>query len=387
MSIKKKEEIVNDITKSVTLRLGLSKDVEGPLLIVLPDSLFKDGYEALKKVLPEKDFLIMEKMRAAKDIDYSDSLRIAEMYMEKAFLILSETELKEYTEEFPATSEKLLSKSGIASFVLSEEDSSIESDQNQKNEEIINKIIEMAKMQGALNDATNGKGWENGYTQNGKPINWLRAARLEAEEMIDQSFPWPHWKKLEQKIDMDNVKIETVDVWHFVLSHVLVKTYENGHFDNITFKKVTDILVSLPNWAYATGEKKYDAEADMWKTIDDIEPFIILTMIKDRDKRNPLRYRAELLDGFFKLLGISGMSFDELYSLYVGKNTLNIFRQKHNYKGYSEDESGNPLKPYIKMWNGEEDNVVMQRIVNENPGISFDELYRKLEEAYPGNSR
>ncbi len=69
----------------------------------------------------------------------------------------------------------------------------------------------------------------------------------------------------------------------------------------------------------------------------------------------------------------SELNLDTLYKLYVGKNILNQFRQDHGYKEGS----------YIKLWNGEEDNVVMQRILDTNDAISPDELYIALEEAYP----
>jgi hypothetical protein len=58
--------------------------------------------------------------------------------------------------------------------------------------------------------------------------------------------------------------------------------------------------------------------------------------------------------------------------LYIGKNILNIFRQDHGYKDGS----------YKKIWNGKEDNVIMQEILAENEDISADELYTKLKEIY-----
>ena len=66
-------------------------------------------------------------------------------------------------------------------------------------------------------------------------------------------------------------------------------------------------------------------------------------------------------------------NLDALYQLYVGKNILNQFRQDQGYKEGS----------YIKVWNGQEDNVIMQSILEENHEISPEELYRALEEAYP----
>ncbi len=51
----------------------------------------------------------------------------------------------------------------------------------------------------------------------------------------------------------------------------------------------------------------------------------------------------------------------------------NQIRQDHGYKEGS----------YIKIWNGEEDNVTMQRVLEEKSDISPEELYELLEKAYP----
>ncbi len=66
------------------------------------------------------------------------------------------------------------------------------------------------------------------------------------------------------------------------------------------------------------------------------------------------------------------LDFDSLYKLYIGKNILNKFRQDNGYKDGS----------YKKVWNGKEDNVVMQEILNSNSSISPDELYNKLKNEY-----
>jgi hypothetical protein len=55
----------------------------------------------------------------------------------------------------------------------------------------------------------------------------------------------------------------------------------------------------------------------------------------------------------------------------VGKNILNQFRQDHGYKEGS----------YVKIWNGQEDNVVMQNILDSDDNLSPKRLYEKLEEA------
>ena len=69
------------------------------------------------------------------------------------------------------------------------------------------------------------------------------------------------------------------------------------------------------------------------------------------------------------------MSWNDAYTQYVSKNVLNIFRQQHGYKEGT----------YIKIWNGEEDNVVLARLLSQLDPASADfadALNRELEQAY-----
>jgi len=79
------------------------------------------------------------------------------------------------------------------------------------------------------------------------------------------------------------------------------------------------------------------------------------------------------MEAFIDVAVQSGLNLDALYKLYVGKNILNQFRQDHGYKEGT----------YIKIWNGEEDNIAMQRVLEENEDVTPDGLYKALEEAYP----
>ena len=70
------------------------------------------------------------------------------------------------------------------------------------------------------------------------------------------------------------------------------------------------------------------------------------------------------------------MDLNELFRQYVGKNTLNFFRQDHGYKEGS----------YIKIWHGEEDNEVLANLVNTLDANAADfqqQLYAALEAKYP----
>jgi len=218
----------------------------------------------------------------------------------------------------------------------------------------------MLKLQQRLNDATNGEGWEHGVTKNGKLINWKRCSYLECAELIE-SYPWKHWKNIDAKPDYDNIKIETVDIWHFIMSQALsdYKTQELG-----TIEALADNIVNLPNF-HIFQETQKPTEKNYYEQIEVVEELMRTLFCGGSTEK--------LIMNFIAVAVQSGLSLDSLYKLYVGKNILNQFRQDHGYKEGS----------YIKNWNGEEDNVTMQRILDKEPEITPEALYQKLEEAYP----
>jgi hypothetical protein len=62
--------------------------------------------------------------------------------------------------------------------------------------------------------------WTEGATKEGRQISWLRCIYMEAAEAID-SFNWKHWKNIESEPDLDNAKVELVDIWHFIMSEAI----------------------------------------------------------------------------------------------------------------------------------------------------------------------
>ena len=223
-----------------------------------------------------------------------------------------------------------------------------------------NKILLMLQLQNQLNDATNGEDWPKGITKNGKKINWQRCIYMECAEMVD-SFGWKHWKNIDIEPDWHNHQIEVVDVWHFIMSLAIedyVKNLKGG---------IEDIAVdisALETLSKIQIQKVNFASQD--KVIDKVENIIRIAVSKDEFDL------GELVSEFFDLVSMSGLNLDTLYRLYVGKNILNLFRQDNGYKDGS----------YIKIWNGDEDNVVMKRIWENNDDITPDSLYKQLQKAY-----
>lgn len=224
----------------------------------------------------------------------------------------------------------------------------------------MNKILQMLELQQELNDATNGLNWEEGITKNGKKIDWRRCIYLEAAELVD-SYPWKHWKNIDANPDYENIKIEIVDIWHFVMSEALrlYKVEELGSIETIA------TTVSKMKGFEAFQDSKKSEALDVYAEIALVE-----NMIKILFSSNDIN---ALILSFLSMSSKLNLKLPELYELYIGKNILNKFRQNHGYKEGT----------YIKIWNEQEDNVVMQEILASKNDITPEALYEALEKAYP----
>ena len=224
----------------------------------------------------------------------------------------------------------------------------------------MDKILLMIQLQNQLNEATNGEKWTRGVTKNGKTINWKRCIYMECAEMVD-SFSWKHWKSINQEPDWDNLQIEVVDVWHFIIS-LAIENYSQNLKGGIE-----DLALNISGLeSFSKIDLKSSDFASQDEVIAKVENIILLAV-----DTKELNIEA-LISEFFDLVIMSGLDLETLYRLYVGKNILNQFRQDNGYKDGS----------YIKVWDGQEDNVVMKRVWEESGDIKPDLLYRELTKKY-----
>lgn len=224
----------------------------------------------------------------------------------------------------------------------------------------MDKILLMLQLQTQLNDATNGDEWTKGTTKNGKTIDWNRCTYMECAEIID-SFSWKHWKSIHQEPDWDNLQIEVVDVWHFIMSLAIENYAKNMRGDVVNLAMNISELDSFNK--INSDNTSFDTQSNI---ITKVENIMLISLKKSNEDLE------ELISDFFDLVVMSGLDLETLYRLYVGKNILNQFRQDNGYKDGS----------YIKVWNGEEDNVVMKRIWEENADIKPEVLYKELAKLY-----
>jgi dimeric dUTPase (all-alpha-NTP-PPase superfamily) len=200
-----------------------------------------------------------------------------------------------------------------------------------------NQISQMLTMQDAMNSRVSDTWRTNGY-------EWYRAIWVECAEMLDH-HGWKWWKH--QEIDVPQVQLELVDIFHFGLS---LRLMSGDSFDNIAQTLADELLLQT-------------TESDFKKALENLASAAVTTKTFD----------AIALADCMRLMG---MDLNELFRQYVGKNTLNFFRQDHGYKEGT----------YIKVWHGKEDNEVLASLVNTldvNADNFQQQLYKILEEQYP----
>lgn len=172
---------------------------------------------------------------------------------------------------------------------------------------------------------------------------YYRAAWIECGELMSH-LNWSWWKKVTPNILQ--AQLEAVDVWHFGLSMLILEGWDFENLANI-------ITASYNNHTYMTTDPLDATEA------------VVTSLIK----------RHFPLTAFWTLLKSLDMTFDQLYSLYVGKNVLNNFRQDNGY--------GNGK--YTKMWHGREDNEHLSEIVKDLDSGSdtfMKDIYVGLQKKY-----
>ncbi|SMN11828.1 Dimeric dUTPase [uncultured Candidatus Thioglobus sp.] len=210
-------------------------------------------------------------------------------------------------------------------------------------------IKQMFELQQKLNDETNGTIWTEGATKEGRQIFWLRCIYMEAAEALD-SFNWKHWKNIEGAHDLDNVKVELVDIWHFIMSEAI-------HFGDKQFAEAYEDMAP---------EKEINPEL----MVEILEKMVAVASNANVDKSINVLY--DITGLFFRALSTMCMDVPELYKRYLVKNQLNSFRQNNGYKEGT----------YQKNWGAVEDNVIAFKLMDESPDLSPEALYEKLEEAY-----
>lgn len=199
-------------------------------------------------------------------------------------------------------------------------------------------LSEMLALQDQMNQKVHPQWREQNY-------EWYRAIWTECAELMDH-YGWKWWKK--QTPELEQIKLEIVDIWHFGMSTFLV---DSNDYDAIagTIRQ---------QWLESTEDD------DFLKAVEALAADTLAT-------------KKISIPAFCRLMLIIDMSMDELFRQYIGKNVLNFFRQDHGYKEGT----------YIKEWHGKEDNEVLAETLSQlDAGADGfkDQVYGALKARYPG---
>jgi len=199
-----------------------------------------------------------------------------------------------------------------------------------------NQLKTMLELQNSMNTRVHEQWMSQGF-------EWYRAVWVECAELMDH-YGWKWWKK--QSPDVEQVKLELIDIWHFGLSLLLEQGVE-----------VDDIATQLQE-----GLSDLEGTGDFRNLLESFAGFTL-----ESESFNVV-YFAHLMRGI-------DLDFDALYTGYVGKNVLNFFRQDHGYQEGS----------YQKNWDGKEDNEHLVELVQDldsNQDDFKEQLYLALSQRY-----
>lgn len=186
-------------------------------------------------------------------------------------------------------------------------------------------------------------------------FNWTRAAMVESIELLDH-IGWKWWK--DQKIDLEQTHLELVDIWHFILSNELAAC-RGDH--TAAANNLIRLLMDDPSSTVYTG----------------LAGVINLRTLETRDLVHVFAGMTAFgympLAAFDLLMDKVGLRWDELHRMYLAKNVLNIFRQKHGYK----------TGEYAKVWGKYgEDNKILAELINLEPDATAEQLMAELDSLY-----
>lgn len=187
---------------------------------------------------------------------------------------------------------------------------------------------------------------------------YLRAVVIEAAEAIEH-HGWKWWKH--QDKDLPQLQMELIDVWHFILSELLL---ENQGEQAESLRQLRALLDEAQHKASINFDNQTYRLTEL-DLLGKLELLIALSVSR----------RIEL-SLFAAIMADCEMDWTELYCQYVGKNVLNFFRQDNGYKQGT----------YKKLWQGREDNEHLVEIMAKlDPAdAAFKEnIYSALSESYP----
>jgi len=192
-----------------------------------------------------------------------------------------------------------------------------------------------------------------------KQHDYMRAIAVEAIEGIEH-HGWKWWKF--QQVDLSQLQMEMIDIFHFYLSQILQMESDNY------LEKAIDKANSTYINEWNNSEKiVFDGQEYDLNDLSLLQKLDLLCGLACSKKLN--------FNLFFNICKNIELQPQDIYERYVQKNTLNIFRQINGYKQGT----------YKKIWLNQEDNIHLMEIAKTLDSTSESyakSLYLKLTEKY-----
>lgn len=198
---------------------------------------------------------------------------------------------------------------------------------------------------------------------------WVDAIWTEAAEAFNH-MNWPWWKGEGEVPNVDAIKLELIDIWHFMLSEIMMNDSEFTAKEEDRFIFVKTICIFSESVLNTFAEEDLALQKKSLK-------FIVQAALETEPGFNRL---SMLISGFAIALMAFNMTWDEVFKLYVGKNTLNKFRQDHDYKKNTA--------AYKAVWHPKEDNDFLTDILSSldvKSDTFKEDIYSKLKQEWESN--
>ena len=197
-----------------------------------------------------------------------------------------------------------------------------------------------------------------------RDLGWDTAILVEAAELIDH-LAWKWWKA--GSTDVAQAQMEVVDIWHFLLSQLILQEpallYRNkAEVPEGQMAEYFRARCTLRNMAVRIMRApETSSSIDTDKLIGSVKKFLSFVL-------SEAYLPVDTFYHFLPVIAKSGLTFDDLYFKYIGKNILNRFRWSNGYKEGS----------YVKDWLGQEDNQYLMDLLSSTDKVG-EELQEYLE--------
>jgi hypothetical protein len=188
---------------------------------------------------------------------------------------------------------------------------------------------------------------------------------------------WEWWRATDRKIDWDQVKLEWVDVAHFLFSEIIIRNS-------------LDVLENAIELGFNKEDPRNEISTDEIKA--DIKGFIQSVLMYEEVKNDEIAWPyadEEFLSTicwFLTVISDLALTMEQFYTLFIGKVCLNQLRWKNGYKkGIYNPTSAPDTRFYVKTWDGVEDNVWLSNhavTLDVNAADFKDRLFADLEAKY-----